>query len=88
MNKPPFLDELAEAVSRILPQAPGTALKENLRAALRAQLEKMDLVTREELEVQQAVLARTRAKLETLERTVADLERELKRQAGDDSKSP
>jgi BMFP domain-containing protein YqiC len=79
MSKPTFLDELTDAVSRILPQAPGTALKENLRAALRAQLEKMDLVTREELDVQQAVLARTRAKLEALEQTVAELERQLKR---------
>ena len=50
----------------------------NLRAALHSTLSKMDLVTREEFDIQQGVLARTRAKLETLEKQVAELEKALR----------
>ncbi len=49
-----------------------------LRTALERSLAKMNLVTREELDVQTAVLARTREKLEALEKTVAALEAKLK----------
>jgi BMFP domain-containing protein YqiC len=49
-------------------------LEQNFRAVLRGGLEKLDLVTREEFEVQEAVLARTREKLESLEKMVAELE--------------
>ncbi|MER2604009.1 MAG: accessory factor UbiK family protein, partial [Candidatus Competibacter phosphatis] len=49
-------------------------MEKNLHAALQAAFAKLDLVTREEFDVQQAVLARTRAKLETLEKQVAELE--------------
>ena len=50
----------------------------NLRAALHTTLSKMDLVTREEFDIQQGVLARTRAKLEALEKQVTELEKELR----------
>ncbi len=49
-------------------------LEKNLRVALDATLRKMNLVTREEFEVQCAVLERTRARLEALETQVAALE--------------
>jgi BMFP domain-containing protein YqiC len=49
-------------------------MEKNLRAAFEATLRKMNLVTREEFEVQKAVLERTRARLETLESRVATLE--------------
>jgi BMFP domain-containing protein YqiC len=49
-------------------------LEQNFRRVLRGGLEKLDLVTREEFEVQEAVLARTREKLEALEQKVAELE--------------
>jgi ubiquinone biosynthesis accessory factor UbiK len=49
-------------------------LEPNFRRVLRGGLEKLDLVTREEFEVQEAVLARTREKLEALEQKVAELE--------------
>ena len=52
----------------------------NLRAALHSALKKMDLVTREEFDIQQGVLARTRAKLEMLEKQVAELEAALLKQ--------
>lgn len=49
-------------------------LEKNLRVALEATLRRMNLVTREEFEVQQAVLERTRVRLEILEAQVAALE--------------
>ena len=49
-------------------------LEQNFRSVLRGGLEKLDLVTREEFDVQEAVLARTREKLEALEKKVAELE--------------
>ena len=50
-------------------------LESNFRAVLRSGLGKLDLVTREEFEVQQAVLARTREKLEALEAKLKEIEK-------------
>jgi ubiquinone biosynthesis accessory factor UbiK len=49
-------------------------LKQNVRSAVEAGLSHLNLVTREEFDVQAKVLARTRAKLEALEKQVANLE--------------
>jgi len=80
MIDPKTLDELTRRVQQELP--PGLAqvqddLRKNLRAALAAVLERMDLVTREELDIQSAVLARTRAKVTALEAKVRELEQRL-----------
>ena len=79
MNKPLF-DEVLRAFGSTLPPGAGVLkedLENNLRAALHSAFSKLDLVTREEFEVQAQVLARSRAKLEQLEKTVADLESKL-----------
>ena len=76
------LDDLARRLSALVPpglrgdsaQELRTELQQNFRAVLQAGLTRLDLVTREEFEVQRAVLLRTREKLEQLERTVAALE--------------
>ena len=70
------LDELARRLSSLVP--PGLRegreeLQQNFKSVLQAGLGKLDLVTREEFEVQRAVLARTREKLEALERSLANL---------------
>jgi BMFP domain-containing protein YqiC len=65
--------KLAEAVPEGL-RAVRDDLEQNFRAVLRSSLGKLDLVTREEFEVQQAVLARTREKLEALEAKLKELE--------------
>ena len=77
---PEKLDELVRRVVDVLPEGAGTLEREvrsTLRSVLGAALERMDLVSREEFDVQQAVLERTRDKLERLERTVAELEARL-----------
>ena len=71
------LDDLARRLSDLVPpglRESGEELQASFRAVLRSGLARLDLVTREEFEVQRAVLLRTREKLEALERTVAELE--------------
>jgi len=67
--------KLAEAVPDGL-RSMGKDLEENFRSVLRNGLGKLDLVTREEFEVQEAVLARTREKLEALEARLKELEQD------------
>lgn len=74
-SKRQTVDELVAAVSDILPRRPVDEIKKNLRTALGNALDRMDLVTREEFEVQQAVLLRSREKLDKLEKLVAELEK-------------
>lgn len=80
MLDPRHLDDLAKRLAGSLPkglQALQEDINRNLRASLEAGLTKLDLVTREEFDVQAAVLARTREKLEKLEALVAELEQQL-----------
>jgi BMFP domain-containing protein YqiC len=77
MNPKQTLEDLVSAVSNLLPEPPAEGFRQNLRAAFRSALDRADLVTREELEIQEAVLRRTREKLEQLEKTVAELEEKL-----------
>ena len=66
--------KLAEAVPEGL-RSMREDLESNFRAVLRSSLSKLDLVTREEFEVQEAVLAKTRDKLEALEARLQELEK-------------
>ncbi len=70
-------DDLAENLGKLLP--PGAAqlktdFEQNAKAVLQSSLEKMDLVTREEFDVQAAVLQKTREKLQLLEQRIEQLE--------------
>lgn len=76
MIDPRTLDDIVSTVARALPRTPED-LERNIRAALTGVLQRLDLVTREELEVQAAVLARTRARLEQLEQQIRTLEAKL-----------
>ncbi len=79
MISPKALDQIAAAVNSVLPQQLASDAKKNMRAALQSVLDELDLVTREELEVQEAVLARTREKLQELEKKIAALEQKLEK---------
>lgn len=77
MIDPKIIDDLSRRFVEAMP--PGlrqlqTEFEKNLHAVMQTAFAKMDLVTREEFDVQQGVLARTRVKLETLEKQVAELE--------------
>jgi BMFP domain-containing protein YqiC len=71
------IEDLARKLAESVPEGLRTLQKDlesNFRSVLAAGLSKLDLVTREEFEVQQAVLARTREKLEALEERLAEYE--------------
>ena len=71
------IDKLAKTLAEALPQGLRSVrddLEKNFRSVLQSGLGKLDLVTREEFEVQEAVLARTRQKLEALESRLGKME--------------
>ncbi|HEC28712.1 MAG TPA: accessory factor UbiK family protein [Gammaproteobacteria bacterium] len=78
---PEILDELSQKLASALPDGV-TALQEdmekNIRAALGGIMQKMNLVSREEFDIQQKVLARTREKLASLEKQLTALEKTIK----------
>jgi BMFP domain-containing protein YqiC len=74
------LDELARRLAESVPEsvkAFGRDLEGNFKAVLQAQLAKLDLVTRQDFDVQSAILQRTQAKLTELEARAKDLEAKL-----------
>lgn len=73
-----IFDDISQRIAGQMPsglQLLQDDLKKNVRAAVEASLTHLNLVTREEFDVQAKVLARTRAKLEDLEKQVAELEK-------------
>jgi BMFP domain-containing protein YqiC len=88
MLDPKLFDDMARRLAEAVPTGVREIqqdLEKNLRAILQASLSKLDLVTREEFDVQARVLARTREKLDRLERTLSELEAPSRR---DRSKEP
>jgi BMFP domain-containing protein YqiC len=75
---PKSLDELARKLAEAVPSglaALGKDLEQNFKAVLQAGLSKLDLITRQEFDIQAAVLRRSRERLEELERRIAALEK-------------
>jgi len=71
------IEELARKLAEAVPEglrSVGKELEESFRSVLQNGLGKLDLVTREEFEVQEAVLARTREKLGALEKRLEEIE--------------
>ena len=82
------IDDLARRLGDLVPPGMKEAraeLEQNMKSTLQAGLAKLDLVTREEFEVQRAVLLRTREKMDRLERTVQALEARRDAASGGDS---
>lgn len=77
MQAAKFFEDLNAKLSEFLAASPAKDLEKNARAMLAAGFARLDLVTREEFDVQAKVLARTREKLEALESRVAELEARL-----------
>jgi hypothetical protein len=69
-----LFDELAAKVSALIAATPAKDVEKNLRALLSSALGRLELVTREEFEVQQEALAKARRQLADLEAKVAELE--------------
>ena len=71
------LDEIAARIGKALEGSPAKDIEKNVKAMLTSGLARLDLVTRQEFDVQAEVLRRTRDKLECLEALVAELEAKM-----------
>lgn len=79
MEKSTFINDMQNKIHQVLENSPAKDIEKNLKAMMSQGFAKLDLVTREEFDVQSQVLANTRARLETLEAQVATLEAQLKK---------
>ena len=78
----PEIDKLIQSVLENLPTKVGPfgdELQDYLRQAMTSALKKMDLVTRHEFDIQSAVLQRTRAKIDEMEKVIKQLESHLEK---------
>lgn len=78
MEKPNFFNDMQDKINQVLENSPVKDIEKNVKAMMNQGFSKLDLVTREEFDVQAQVLTTTRAKLEALETQVAALEAQLK----------
>lgn len=77
MLDPKFLDELSRNIGQLIPddvKQMRSDVEQSARIAVQSAFSRLDLVTREEFELQQAMLEKTRAKLEMLEKKLAEIE--------------
>ena len=77
-----FFNDLQGKINQALESTPAKDIERNVKAMVTQGFSKLDLVTREEFDIQAQVLAKTRAKLEALELRVVELEARLNSQAG------
>jgi len=75
MTPQTLFEQLQATVSEVVSRSPAQDVEKNLKAMLASFFARLDLVTREEFDIQRQVLLRTRQKLEQLEAKLADLER-------------
>jgi len=78
MAQSSLLDDLSARIGEFLAASPAKDVEKNLRALLTAAFARLDLATREQLEVQTQALSRAREKLAELERRVVELEARLR----------
>ncbi len=74
MDIPTFINDLQTKINQAIENSPAKDIEKNMKTLLTQGFARLDLVTREEFDVQAQVLAKTRAKLEALELRVAEME--------------
>lgn len=72
-----IIERIMQTAKAALPDALGQDVKDNVRAALQDVINELDVVTRDELDIQKEVLKKTRAKVDEMESIIADLEKRL-----------
>lgn len=82
MLDPKLLDEISQKMSEFIAATPARDIEKNAKAMLSSMLGRLDLVTRDEFDVQTQVLSRTREKLTALEARVDALEKALTARQG------
>lgn len=78
MSKAKFIEDLNARMSEILASSPARDMEKNLHLMLNGAFNRLNLVTREEFDVQAKVLARTREKLAAVEAKIAEMEDKAK----------
>ncbi|WP_373990448.1 accessory factor UbiK family protein [Duganella sp. BuS-21] len=78
MDKNNFFNDLQNKISQAIENSPAKDIEKNVKSMMTQGFAKLDLVTREEFDIQTQVLAKTRAKLEALETRLAELEGKIK----------
>lgn len=71
-----MLERIMQAAKTVMPESIGNDLKDNLRAVIQDIIGELDVVTREEFEIQKKVLKRTRSKVDELEKLLESLSKE------------
>ncbi|GJI95089.1 accessory factor UbiK family protein [Rugamonas sp. FT107W] len=74
MDMNTFFNDLQSKINQAIENSPAKDIEKNVKSMMTQGFAKLDLVTREEFDVQAQVLAKTRAKLEALEARLAELE--------------
>jgi BMFP domain-containing protein YqiC len=82
MNRSNFFNDLQSKIGQVIENSPAKDLEKNVKAMLSQGFSRLDLVTREEFDVQMQVLAKTRAKVDALEARLAELEALLRDKQG------
>ena len=77
MDKPQFFEDIQSKINKAIENSPAKDIEKNVKAMLSQGFSKLDLVTREEFDIQAQVLAKTRAKLDALELRLIELETRL-----------
>lgn len=77
-----FFNDIQGKINQALESTPAKDIERNVKAMMTQGFSKLDLVTREEFDIQAQVLAKTRARLEALELRVVELEARLAGQSG------
>ena len=77
MIDPKAFEEFSNRMSALFAASPAADIEKNVRSLMSGFFSKIDLVSREEFDIQSQVLARTREKLDALEVRVAELEKQL-----------
>lgn len=77
MDKPNFFSDIQAKINQAIENSPAKDIEKNVKAMMTQGFSKLDLVTREEFDIQTQVLEKTRAKLELLEARVAELELQI-----------
>jgi hypothetical protein len=75
-----IFDDISARVSEVFAKSPAKDIEKNVRGMLSGAFSRLDLVTREEFDVQAKVLARTREKLVAIEARVSELEKKIESQ--------
>jgi BMFP domain-containing protein YqiC len=72
-----FFTDMQNKINQAIENSPAKDIEKNVKAMMTQGFSKLDLVTREEFDIQAQVLAKTRSKLEAVEQRLAELEARL-----------